>query len=95
MIAAGDRVRLAPMARLRFDERTQGWLLVYPERGLSLSATAADILNLCDGVRTVADVAAALSQKYDQSNPEELTRDVISFLETMHGRSLLTVVETA
>jgi coenzyme PQQ biosynthesis protein PqqD len=89
VIAAGDRIRLAPLARLRVDERTKGWLLVYPERGLALSATAGDILNLCDGVRTVTDVANALAQKYDQSNPEELTRDVVTFLETMQGRGLV------
>lgn len=89
MIGTEDRVRIAAMARLRFDERRNAWLLLYPERGLSLSPTAADILNLCDGVRTVGDVTSALSLKYDRSRPEELEQDVLTFLQALAQKGLV------
>jgi hypothetical protein len=36
--------RLAPRARLRFDRHAGQWLLLYPERGLALNASAAAIV---------------------------------------------------
>jgi pyrroloquinoline quinone biosynthesis protein D len=92
MISPEDRPRIAKMARLRFDEKRQSWLLVYPERGLALSATAAGILELCDGERTVTQIAEALVQKYDQSSLEAVTKDVTTFLQTMLERALLETV---
>ena len=42
-LPADARPRLAGKARLRFDRRSARHLLLYPERGLVLSPTAAEI----------------------------------------------------
>jgi pyrroloquinoline quinone biosynthesis protein D len=89
VIAPADRLKLAKRTKLRFDDRTQSWILLYPERGLALSQTAADILRLCDGSRTLSEVVQALLSQYAQSTEETLTRDVTSFLETMAEKSLV------
>ena len=41
MIPADARPRLAPKARLRFDRKTERYLLLYPEKRLELNPTIA------------------------------------------------------
>jgi pyrroloquinoline quinone biosynthesis protein D len=89
MIALEDRMKLAAKARLRFDEKTKGWLLVYPERGLALAESAANILQLCDGTRTVNGVIDELSKKYEGAPRDVLSKDVLAFLASMDERALL------
>ena len=56
--------RLHPKARLQHDEVRGRDVLLYPEGLVTLNPTGAEILELCDGVRSVADVVAALEQRY-------------------------------
>ena len=49
--------KLAKKARLRFDRHSGGHMLVYPERGLALNETAAEIAKRCDGTRTLAQIS--------------------------------------
>ena len=44
-IGTGARPRLAPKVRLRWDRKDGRYMLLYPERGLVLNATAADGLS--------------------------------------------------
>ena len=39
-------------------------MLLYPERGLVLNATAADVVKLCTGEHTVAAIVERLAEKY-------------------------------
>jgi pyrroloquinoline quinone biosynthesis protein D len=39
-------------------------VLLLPERAVMLNATAAEILQLCDGARTAAELVAALERRY-------------------------------
>jgi coenzyme PQQ biosynthesis protein PqqD len=52
--------RLAAGARLRWDRIDGQYLLLYPERGLALNESAAAILRLCDGSRTIDDIVSEL-----------------------------------
>jgi coenzyme PQQ biosynthesis protein PqqD len=88
MIALDARPRLAPKARLRFDRKTDRHMLLYPERGLVLSATATDIVRLCTGEHTVADIVASLAEKY-AAPPDTLEREVQAFLGEMADRALV------
>lgn len=88
MSAAETRPRLAPKARLRRDRRTGRTLLLYPERGLLLSATAARIAGLCTGERTAAEIAARLAEEHGAA-PELVERDVRAFLADLAERGLL------
>ena len=53
--------RLARKARLRFDRHSQSHMIVYPERGLALNESAAEIAKRCDGTRSIAEIAAELA----------------------------------
>jgi pyrroloquinoline quinone biosynthesis protein D len=88
MIARDVRPCLAPKARLRFDRKTNGYLLLYPEKGLALEATAADILLLCTGEHTVATIVDKLAAKY-AAPAAQVEPDVIEFLGEMVDRALV------
>jgi len=74
--------RLAAKARLRYDEVRQIDLLLLPERVVKLNRSGAAILRLCDGTRTVREIADALGAQYGQANVES---DVVEFLMRISG----------
>jgi pyrroloquinoline quinone biosynthesis protein D len=43
-------------AKLKFDETRQVWVILAPERVLAPDEIAVEVLKLCDGVRSVADM---------------------------------------
>lgn len=77
--SADSRPQLARKARLRTDRLTGETLLLYPEHGLVLNASAAAILRLCDG-RSASDIAAELGAPLS---------DVLDFLATLGERGLV------
>ena len=89
MISPESRPRLAAKARLRFDRKSQRYLLLYPERGLALNPTAADILTLCTGENTVAAIVTRLAANYADQPRDLLEREVLSFLGVMRDRGLV------
>jgi pyrroloquinoline quinone biosynthesis protein D len=80
--------RLAAKARLKWDRREQRYLLLYPERGLSLSDSAAAILKLCDGVHSLDAIVAELARA-GNTDEAAVRRDVTAFLEEMRKRGLI------
>jgi coenzyme PQQ biosynthesis protein PqqD len=85
---ATSRPRLAAKARLRYDRKSSRYMLLYPERGLVLNPTAADVLQRCDGERTVGSIVEELAQKYGHGTPA-VEREVMTFLERMADRGLV------
>ena len=74
--------RLAPQAMLRDDQERPGYLLaVLPERGVRVSESGREILELCDGTRTSDAVATVLRERHPEV--EQLTTDVHEFLDQM------------
>jgi coenzyme PQQ biosynthesis protein PqqD len=88
MIALAARPRLAAKARLRFDRLTGGHLLLYPERGLALNATATAIIELCSGERTVEAIAAEVGARF-QVGARPVVDEVRAFLDALAARGLI------
>lgn len=80
LIAEGDVPRLARHAKLRFDEARQTWLLLAPEKILTPSETAVEVLKLCDGARTVTAIAADLAREYE-APPAAILADILPLLQ--------------
>ena len=81
--------RLHAKARLQHDGVRGRDVLLYPEGLVALNPTGAEILVLCDGVRSVADVVSALEQRY--GSPEGgVERDVTAFLDGLAAKGLVT-----
>jgi coenzyme PQQ biosynthesis protein PqqD len=93
VIDAGARPRLAPKARLRHDHVTGKTLLLYPEKGLALNDTAAEILGLCTGDATVAEIVEQLVAKYGDERRVALAAEVNGFLQSLADRNLLRGLE--
>lgn len=83
-----DRPRLAPKARLRADRATGGMMLLAPEKGLALNATAAAALELCDGARSVAAICEELSARFGR-DAAAIEGDVLPFFTALRDRGLL------
>ena len=73
------------VARLQFDPVRQQRVLLYPEGAVLLSDTAAEILELCDGRRTIADIAAVLGERYAC----DVTADVSEYLSELAENDLV------
>lgn len=74
------------LARLQFDDVRQQTVLLYPEGVVLLNATGATILELCDGRRSVADIAATLAERYHV----DVLADVLEYLNGLVGQGLVT-----
>lgn len=89
MIAANARPKLSSKARVRFDSKTEKHLLLYPERGLELNATAAEIVKLCTGEHTVGEMARTLASRYPGLAQEEIETQMSRFLASLADRGLV------
>ena len=90
MIGPESRVRLAAKARLQQDRRSGKPFLLYPERGLELSDSAARIVAACAGDRTVASIVDELAAASGEPRGR-IETEVIDFLRALDDRGLLVV----
>ena len=67
------------LARLEFDPVRQQRVLLYPEGVVLLNDTGGAILDLCDGRRSVAEIAGVLKERYQC----DVTADVIEYLSRL------------
>jgi coenzyme PQQ biosynthesis protein PqqD len=89
VITAGSRPRLATKARLRVDPRSGKHILLYPERGLELSESAARIAKLCGQGLTVAGIVEKLAAQFADADHQRIENEVLSFLRSLDDRGLL------
>jgi hypothetical protein len=92
VIHAHTRVRLARKARLRRDPHSGKTMLLYPERGLELSPTAAEIAALCARGGTVATMLDELCARFEGDAVERRERieaELMAFLRALEDRGLL------
>jgi pyrroloquinoline quinone biosynthesis protein D len=80
------RPRLATGARLRYDEVREEHLLLVPEGAVVLNPTAAEVLELCDGERSLDEIVGALSARYDGADVRD---DVTELVEGLAQRGLV------
>jgi pyrroloquinoline quinone biosynthesis protein D len=79
-----NRPRLADGARLQYDDVREEHLLLVPEGAVRLNATAAQVLELCDGRRTPEEIAAALSERYAGADVSDDVRELLGGM-VAHG----------
>ena len=80
------RPRLATGARLQYDEVREEHLLLVPEGAVRLNPTAAEVLELCDGERSLDEIVDALSARYEGS---DLRADIQGLVDGMTQRGLV------
>ena len=80
------RPRLVTGARLRYDEVRDEHQLLIPEGVVLLNPTAAEVLELCDGERSIDAIAGELSARYDGADVRD---DVLGLVDAMAQRGLV------
>ena len=78
--------RLVTGARLQYDEVREEHLLLVPEGAVRLNPTAAEVLALCDGERSLEEIVGVLSERYDGSDVGD---DVRGLVDAMTQRGVL------
>jgi pyrroloquinoline quinone biosynthesis protein D len=73
------------LARLDFDRVRQQRVLLYPEGAVLLNDTGAAVLELCDGLRSVGDIAKILEDRYHC----DVTADVVEYLSQLEEKELV------
>ena len=80
------RPRLVTGARLRYDEVREEHVLLVPEGVVRLNPTAAEVLGLCDGERSLDDIVDLLSTRYEGADVRD---DVAGLVDAMAQRGLV------
>jgi pyrroloquinoline quinone biosynthesis protein D len=83
-----DRPRLVRHVRLSFSRARQCQVLLHPETVVVLNGSGADILRLCDGRHTVAEIVAELGARY-RSVPGDEVRTFLARLVARHCLELI------
>jgi pyrroloquinoline quinone biosynthesis protein D len=88
-VSEASRPILPRHAKLKFDETRKVWVILAPERVLAPDEIAVEILGLCDGVRSVAEIIDQLAVKYAAPR-DAIAIDVIAMLQDLADKGFLT-----
>jgi len=80
--------RLAPGCRWAEAQGAERMLL-FPEGAIRLRGTGREILERCDGQRTVEQIVADLQLIYSAGDPARIAEDVRSFLGQLHQKRVV------
>lgn len=76
--------------RLHFDKVRGSWVLLAPERTVTLDAVAHAILSEIDGTRSFGEITAALAAAY-AAPADQIAADSAAFLAGLRDRLFLEV----
>ena len=79
--------RLAPGCRWGTHGEQQ--VVLFPEGMIRVQGTGQNILELCDGQRTVEEIVATLAGRYGTADPLKITEDVSRFLEALQRKRIV------
>jgi pyrroloquinoline quinone biosynthesis protein D len=82
-VSEASRPVLPRHAKLRFDETRQVWVILAPDE------IAVEVLQLCDGLRSVADMVDQLAAKY-AAERSAIATDVVAMLQDLADKGFLT-----
>ena len=86
-----DEVPFLPRGvRLHHDRVRGGWVLLAPERAVSLDTVAHAVLSEIDGARSFGAIVDALATRYD-ALPAQIEGDAAGLLRALRDRRFLEV----
>jgi pyrroloquinoline quinone biosynthesis protein D len=80
-----SKPQLAPGCRLNEATQPQRVLLM-PEKALRLSGPSLQIVERCDGKRTVREIIAELQKIYDKAEPQKVESDILGYLALLNDQ---------
>lgn len=88
VIQPQSKPSLSTYARLRHDATRDRWIILAPERVFEPDAVAVSVLRLCDGSRTVEDIAVDLGRSYDADHAQILA-DILPMLQDLVDKGVV------
>jgi pyrroloquinoline quinone biosynthesis protein D len=82
-----SRPRLAPGVRLGQNNNQQ--VLLMPERALRLNGPSLEIVQRCDGNRSVQQIVSELQQLYSKADPAKVESDILGYLQLLRDQRAL------
>ncbi|WP_120634967.1 pyrroloquinoline quinone biosynthesis peptide chaperone PqqD [Ruegeria sp. EL01] len=76
--------------RLHYDKVREKWVLLAPERAVTLDQIGHAILNEVDGQRSFLQITTALSERYNAPQ-DQIAEDSGGFLDALRARRFLDV----
>ncbi|MEQ1353860.1 MAG: pyrroloquinoline quinone biosynthesis peptide chaperone PqqD [Candidatus Acidiferrum sp.] len=80
-----SKPQLAPGCRLN-EETQQPRVLLMPEKALRLSGPSLEIVERCDGKRTVREIIAELQKIYDKAERQKVETDILGYLALLNDQ---------
>lgn len=90
MIAAADTPIVPRGVRVHHDRVRDAWVLLAPERAISLDPVGLAIMRAIDNDRTLGDIAGALSETYG-APVDQVTQDCAEFIQSLADRRILEI----
>ncbi len=88
IVTGASRPALPPHIKLRHDAGRGKWLVLAPERVFEPDEIAVAVLKLCDGVRSVDDIASELAKEYNAPR-EEIVSDIVAMLQDLADKGVV------
>lgn len=88
IITAASTPALPRHIKLRHDATRDRWTILAPERVFSPDPIAVAVLQLCDGARSVGDIAAELAQAYNAPK-EQILADIGAMLQDLADKGVV------
>jgi coenzyme PQQ biosynthesis protein PqqD len=83
--------RLAAGCRLN-DSKQQPRVLLMPEKALRLMGPSLEIVERCDGRRTIRQIITELQKIYDKADPQKVESDILGYLSSLNDQRALDFV---
>lgn len=87
-ITRASRPVLRPYMKFRYDSARDRWVILGPERILTPNEQAVEVLRLCDGGRSVAEIVEKLALMYD-AQPDVIASHIIPLLQGLADSGVL------
>jgi len=88
IITGESRPAMPRYIKMRHDAGRDRWIILAPERVFNPDDTAVAVLKLCDGQRTVSEIAATLAAEY-QAPLDVITDDIQSMLQDLADKGVV------
>lgn len=89
MVEETTRPKLPRHIKLRHDAGRDAWIILAPERVFKPDETAVEVLKLCDGQRSVGDIASHLAAAFNAPR-DVILADVVVMLQDLADKGVIT-----
>ncbi len=91
-VSPASRPKLQSFVRPQYDQTRERWVLQAPERVLVLDETGKEIIDLCTGEASVAEILDRLAAEYDAPR-EMIEHDVLAVIRLLRDKGFLVLAD--